>query len=151
MNTDALLQAKLSYKKADHLLTQTFPQLKDPKLLLTALEHAFLASASAMTALIEHEQQYKRLPVCKDTFDGRFSLLLQHHDQYHLPRERLFAVKEMHTLLQHHKKSPVVFSKKETLFIADDSFHLTPVTQQQIKRYLSTVALLLQTAERANQ
>ena len=49
-------------KIADHMLTQTYPLVKDPRLLLTVLENVFLSLTNAIGALLYFERLYKRVP-----------------------------------------------------------------------------------------
>ena len=51
-------------KTADHLLLQSYPLLKDTRLLLAVLKHLFIASENIIDSLLEHEHLFCR-PACR--------------------------------------------------------------------------------------
>ena len=52
--------ARKRLQVADHLLTITYPLVKDAKLLLTISENLYYCVENAMNALLEHEKLFKK-------------------------------------------------------------------------------------------
>ncbi|HLC66481.1 MAG TPA: hypothetical protein VJK52_02470, partial [Candidatus Nanoarchaeia archaeon] len=128
-------QAALRYlRTADHLLTQTYPFVQDPKLLLTVLENIFLAMSNSMAAVLQHEVQQKRIPMFGETFDDKLNAMKLHIAQrYQLRGDDLTLAAEIKTLLLARKKSPMEFVRKDMFVICGDNYHLQTLSAQQIK------------------
>src|SRR3989344_2794089 len=123
---------------ADHMLTQTYPKINDPKLLLAVLENLFLALTNAMAALLHHERVNKRIEDFADTFDAKYNLFkLSVVDCYGLDRDHVSFLAEIKDLLVSHRKSPVEFSRNGALVIADDRYQLTALTAASMKENLA--------------
>ena len=72
---------EISQKKillADHILTQTYPLLKDPKLLIAAVDNIFLAYSNSMGALLHYERLFKRVPSFTDNFESKMRVLKEY-------------------------------------------------------------------------
>ena len=66
--------ANKKLKLADHILTMTYPMVKDPRLLLSSLENLFLAYTYGMSSLLYYERLFKRIPLFPDNFAGKFEM-----------------------------------------------------------------------------
>ena len=53
---EALEKAKVYIRNADHMLTMTYPMVRDPKLLVAVAENLFNGLTSTVTALLYHER-----------------------------------------------------------------------------------------------
>src|SRR3989338_261446 len=67
-------RARRNIQLADHMLTQTYPLVKDPKLLLAVIENIFLALTNAMASVLYYERLFKRIPPFHDNFESKFYL-----------------------------------------------------------------------------
>jgi hypothetical protein len=123
---------------ADHLLTQTYPTVRDPKLLLAVLENIFLAVTNSMAALLHHERENHRIPPFQDTFDSKFNMLkLKVAQNYGISNEELHFILEVKNLVVSHKQSPVEFAKKDAFVICSDKYNLKTIYYDQMKKFLS--------------
>ena len=59
---------------ADHILTMTYPIVKDPKLLLSVVENLFLAFSYGIGSVLHYERLFKRIPPFPDNFASKFEL-----------------------------------------------------------------------------
>jgi len=135
----AKLRAERHIKIADHMLTQTYPLLKDPKLLLAVMENIFMAMRYSMEALLYYDRFYKRIPQFQENFESKFNMfrarLLQ---RYSIAPEQVTTMQNVRELIMEHKKSPVEFTRGDRFVICTDSFHMKTIDVEQIKRFIST-------------
>jgi len=94
-----LADANRQIQIADYLLTVTYPVVKDPKLLLSVVEHSRRAIEDAMQTLSEDAK--KNTP----------------HYQ-----EAQALCNELRLTLQQHKEALTEFARHESLVIANDGF-----------------------------
>lgn len=123
---------------ADHLLTQTYPTVKDPKLLLAVLENIFLALTNSLAAALHHERYEGKIPPFQDTFDSKFNTFKLRVAQGHnITNEELHFILEIKNLVVAHKQSPVEFAKKDAFVICSDKYKLNTIYYDQMKKFLS--------------
>lgn len=132
---------ELSKKKiniADHILTQTYPLIKDAKLLLTVIENIFLGLSYSMTSLLHHEKFLKRLPEFSEEFAEKLALFIRKCVQQHnLRKEYVQLIQNLREVLIARKKSPVEFLRKDRLVICTDEYKLTTISFEQARGYLN--------------
>ncbi len=138
---DAFVAARDEARKrltaADHILTQTYPLLRDPKLLLAVLQHLHEALESGMLALLGHEAGAKRIPTVPEDRAARLSLFRQHVvPRYGVPNDFLRLMGEVRETLEEHRKSPVEFVRKGEFVICDEGYRVRTLTVEQLKRHL---------------
>jgi len=122
---------------ADHILTQTYPLVKDPKLLIAVLQNLYDAVGFGIEALLEYEGSLDRLPTIPDTPDARLAMFQQHLSQrYKLPAEFLGFVGDLRETLKEHRESPVEFVRKEEFVICDEGYRIRKLSKEQLKQYL---------------
>jgi len=129
--------AKKKIMIADHMLTITFPLVKDPKLLLAILENVFLAQTNAMSSVLEYERLFKRVPPFHDTFDSKLNMF-----QYKImPRFKidpvyLKAMKDIRSVIVGHKQSPVEFARKDKFVICSNDYQMKTLNISDVKKYI---------------
>ena len=105
----------LSKKKiqlADHILTMTYPIVKDSRLLLAVLENLFLSLTYSMSSVLYYERLFKRIPSFPDNFAVKLSLFKDKcAPQYNIKEEHIRLIQEVREIIVAHKKSPVEFQK----------------------------------------
>ena len=65
-----LREAEQKIKIADHLLSTTYPAVKEPKLLFSVIENIFRALDLTIVAVLTYEKHFKSLPEFGQTFEG---------------------------------------------------------------------------------
>ena len=150
-----LSDANRQVQVADHLLCVTYPVVRDPKLLLSVIEHIRRALQDAMTAV-----------VIKNVQAGAYELpKLAHNDPVaafpdlvHVRGLRLEAcaegialATECETILRHHKESPTTFVRNERLVIANEGFtHLREINQHDLLAALTISKRFVHAANQVN-
>ncbi len=144
----ALEVARRKVGVADHLVTQTFPLVKDPKLLASALQNVSEAVDAGIEALLRHEHEAKRLDTVGDDSAARLANFERHVvPAARIPKEFVTFVSELRETVKEHKESSVEFVRKERLVICDGDYgKVRTLTQghlrRQVVRAKAFVALL---------
>ena len=129
---------------AEHLLTKSYPSLKDPKILLSVLQNLLDAIEAAFTAKLQEARANKEIPPYSDTFNGKMNAVRMHMaKKLQISKVDFMMIGEIQELLQEHKQAPTEFRRKNALFIADESFSLKKIDVQKTKTYMSRTRTLL--------
>lgn len=137
-------KAQEKFKFADHMLTQTYPLVKDPKLLVAVMENLFLALTSAMASLLYYERTFKRVPAFVDNFENKFDLFKQKCvPKYNLDKEYTKLISDIKESVLAHRKSPIEFARNDNLVICSDNYKLRTVSVEQIKKYIGLTKTFL--------
>lgn len=132
-------------KIADHMLTQTYPHVRDPKLLLVVLENVFLSLTNSMAALLYYERHFKRIPPFQNTFDSKFNMFkFNVANKYEIKRDYISMISGIKNILVAHKKSPMEFSRKESFVICADNYDMKALSVEQMKGYISKTKSFLE-------
>lgn len=130
--------AKRKITVADHILTQTYPLVKDPKLLLAVLENIFYAFSDALTALLSFERLFKRIPAFYDTFDSKFIIFNSRMiRRYNIDKKYSAMISEIREIISQHKKSPIEFSRKDKFVICDDDYSMKSISVNEMKQFVN--------------
>ncbi|MFA5141378.1 MAG: hypothetical protein WC471_00205 [Candidatus Woesearchaeota archaeon] len=132
-----LKESSRTFKVADHMLSVTYPLVKDTKLLLVVLENLHFSLTNAVSALVYHERYYKRLPPFQEAFDSQFNMfMMKCAPNYRIENSQIQLVQDIQSLICEHKKSPVEFIKQDKFVICSDDYKINALTMEEIKSYL---------------
>lgn len=141
-------KARRNVHLADHMLTQTYPLIKDPKLLLAVIENIFLALTNAMASVLYYERLYKRIPPFHDNFESKFNMFkMKTSLKYNIGPEYLGLMQEIKDIIIEHKKSPVEFKRNDKFVICSSGYNLKTISVEQMKRYIQQTKSFLQITE----
>ena len=130
-------KAQEKLKLADHMLTQTYPLVNDPKLLVAVMENLFLALTNSMASLLYYERTFKRIPTFVDNFENKFELFKgKCLPRYGLNKEYLDLVLSVKDAVIAHRKAPVEFARKDNFVICSDTYKLKTISVEKIKEYI---------------
>ena len=130
--------AKKKISLADHMLTMTYPLVRDTKLLLVVLENVFLAMTNAMGSILYYERFYKHIPPFTDNFENKFQLFKEKcAEKYNVNEVYLKLLRELKELIVQHRKSPVEFVRKDRFVICSENYNLKTIGVDQIKVYIA--------------
>lgn len=137
-------KAARNLKIADHILTQTYPSLNDPKLLLAVLENLFLAMNHGLTALLHHEEYHSRVPKFQDEFDSKLNLFkLKVVKPYKITPDVVAFIHDLKSKVSAHKKRPVEFGRKDQFVMCSDTYQTQVISASQLKKDLQKTKLFL--------
>jgi hypothetical protein len=137
-------KAQEKLKLADHMLTQTYPLINDPKLLVAVMENLFLALTNSMASLLYYEKTFKRIAPFVDNFENKFELF-KHKcvPRYDLDKDYLSLISAIKDAVIAHRKSPVEFARKNNFVICSDTYKLKTISVEQIKGHISQTKTFL--------
>lgn len=143
---EASEQAKRNFKIADHMLSVTFPLVKDTKLLLAIVENLFLTYTNSIAAILYHERLFKRIPPYReDSFESKFNMfkekcLVKHN----IDKSYLEEIQNIRDILIEHRKSPVEFKKEDRFVICSEHYQIKTISVNDIKKYISKAKLFIE-------
>jgi hypothetical protein len=136
--------AKKKVQVADHILTQTYPLVKDTKLLLVVMENIFLALTNAIGSLLYYERLFKRIPPFQDNFSSKFNMFrAKCIDRYKINKEHVTFIQDIKDIILEHKKSPVEFVRKDRFVICSDNYSMKTISVEQMKDHLAKAKLFI--------
>jgi hypothetical protein len=140
--------AKKKINIADHILTQTYPIIQDPKLLLAVLENIFLALTNGMGSILYYERLFKRIPPFHDNFDSKFNMFSARIVNRHkIDRKHSEMIRDVKSIIVQHRQSPIEFSRKDKLIICNDNYDMKTVSVDNIKEYVMMAKEFLNVAD----
>jgi len=136
--------ANKKLKLADHILTMTYPMVKDPRLLLSSIEHLFLAFSYSMSSLLYYEQLFKRIPPFQDNFTSKFDIFKDKCSvRYNIDIEFTKIIQDIKDIIVSHKKSPMEFSRNDSLIICNGDYKMKTISAQMIHNYVQKAKLFI--------
>ena len=140
-------RAQDKFKIADHMLTQTYPLVKDPKLLVAVMENLFLALTNTIASILHYERTFKRIPPFVDNFENKFELFKDKCVARHnLDKKYIALITDVKESVIAHRKSPVEFARKENFVICEDNYKLKTISFEQIRGYIDLTQRFLKEA-----
>jgi hypothetical protein len=131
-------------KLADHILTMTYPMVKDPRLLLSSVENLFLAYSYGMGSVLHYDLIFKRVPPFQDNFASKYDLFREKcAKRYNISAEYLCIIKDLREIIIAHRKSPVEFSKNERFVICNHDYHMRAISLNEVKSYVEKAKLFI--------
>jgi hypothetical protein len=141
-------EARLRLKNADHLITMTYPLVRDTKLLMAAVENLAKALELSLTSVLTYERNLKRIPPFHEQLDSKLNIFSQKvAPRYNIDRSYIKLIQDMDGLVRAHKKSPVEFVRKDKFIIASESYELRQLTLQGAKEYVERAKRFIQDME----
>jgi len=142
---EAREKAKKSIKIADHILSVTYPLVKDSKLLLAVVENIFLAYTNAMASVLYYDRLFKRIPPFNDTFESKFNMFKEKCiHSYKLDKNYLEDMQDVKNIITEHKKSPMEFTRKDKFVICSDNYRMRAVSLDQLAAYVNKAKVFIQ-------
>jgi hypothetical protein len=131
--------AKKKIGIADHMLTQTYPLVQDPKLLLSVLENVFLALTNSVGSVLYYERLFKRIPPFQENFDSKYNIFRARIvNRYNIDKKYVDILKDIKEMLLQHRKSQMEFTRKDKLVICDEEYRMKTLSINDIKEYIET-------------
>jgi len=144
MDEPLIYQARCKVKAADHMLTQTYPLIKDPKLLVAVVNNLFKGCNYAMFSVLNFERKYKRIPIFTNNFNHAYSIFKDRvSPKYNLNKDEVRLLRILHDIIREHKKSPIEFSRRDKFVICNESYQMRTINVSQIKNYINLGRLLV--------
>ncbi len=133
-----LKEASRTIKVADHMISVTYPLVKDTKLLLAILENVYLTLTNSIAALAYYDRDHKRVPPFQDKFDSIFNVFaMRSAPMYKISPVYIEMVQDIQSMIKEHKKSPIEFARKDKFIICSDTYNIKSLSLEQINKYVT--------------
>ena len=123
-------EALRTLKIADHLLSTTYPLVKDPKVLLGVLTNLHVTYNRIIKLTLRKQGVFQ-----PRTFMMRYEQFKELVEDK-LTGEEIKSIKTIHKLFDEHKKSPVEFARKQQMIICSSSYDLQSLTHTSLKKHI---------------
>ena len=144
MEETLIFRARNKVKAADYMLTQTYPLIKDPKILVSVINNLFKGCNYAMFSVLNFERTYKRVPLFSTNFEQAYSLFKHRvSPRYNFNKEEVRILRILNDIIREHKSSPIEFARKDKFVICNDSYQMRTINVSQIKKYINLGKLLV--------
>lgn len=140
-------KAQKKLKIADHILTQTYPLVNDPKLLVAVMENLFLALTNTLGAILYYERTFKRVPPFVDNFENKFRIFKDKcTPRYNFDRRYIRLIEDIKESVMAHRASPVEFAREGNFVICSDNYKLQTLSVCKIKQQIQLTKTFLKEA-----
>ena len=123
-------EALKTLKIADHLLSTTYPLVKDPKILIGVLSNLHIVYDRIILLTVRGHQVFQ-----PRTFVARYEQFKQLVGEK-LNEEELRSIKVINELYEEHNESPVEFTRKQQMVICSPNYSLKTLTYSSLKRHV---------------
>ena len=130
---------------ADHMLSVTYPLVKDNKLLLAVIENIFLAYTNIIGSLLYYERVFKRIPPFQENFESKFIMFKETCVlKYKIDRSYVSDIQDLKNIILAHRKSPVEFSRRDRFIICSNNYKLETISVSELKKHIDKAKLFIQ-------
>lgn len=144
---DELLEAEKYWRSADHFVYITLPVVKDPKLMVRALETLNEGVVKNISTILKYEYMYKRINLTKDPKQNLDTFFNKCSKRYGLQEGENALIKELIFLRKKHKDSEVEFAKSDKVIILNGNGSVE-LTLTKMKEFLKISQKLLNNTNR---
>ena len=142
---EARAKAQKSIKIADHILSVTYPLVKDPKLILAIIENIFLAYTNAMSAILYYDRLFKKIPPFNEAFESKFNTFKARCvEKYNLDKTYLIDMQDIKNTISEHKKSPIEFARKDKFVICSENYKMRAIGLNELSTYINKAKVFIQ-------
>ena len=129
-------QEKLS--SAAHLITVTYPLIKDKKMFSRALVLLAESIESGINASLLHAHYTEGLQITKKS-DLDYQIWKQNRKKYDISSEELKAIDEIKFIGKRLKNSAMEFTRQDSLVILEESLEHSQINERRLREFLSIV------------
>lgn len=141
---ELIQKANRAIKTADHLTYMTFPLVNDTRLLITIVENLHSAAVDSMDALLYYDWLFKRISQMPEDFRSRLEIFRRYSVmRYNLPRESALLIQDINELVDHRRKSPMEFVRRDKLILCTNDYRMKTVNFAKVKSYNNQVKELV--------
>jgi len=145
-------EAKRTITKADHMLVMTYPLLNEPKILVSVTNNLLKSVEYAMTAVLEYERLFKRIPPFQDNFSSKYVVFKDKVvRRYGINPQHIKLISDLRELVMAHTQSTVEFARDGKFVICSEDYQLRTLSQGDLKKYMVKAKLFIDDMYRITQ
>lgn len=129
--------AKKKIYVADHMLSNAFTLLKDPKILLAIIDNVHECFTKSLSAFLAHERLFKRIPSYSTNPESEMNFFkIKIIKKYGFDEQLVETFDKVRDLLIAHGQAPVEFSRKDSYVIASNKYDLKTISPELTKQFI---------------
>jgi len=140
---ESLQKSIHSLKIADHILTITYPIIKDKRLLMKSLDSIYESIVYMINAVLQYDYLWKRINLSKNASENFEIFLRKCARRYDLDSQDLQNIEEIILLAEKHKKAPIEFLRRDKVIILSDNLNTLPIDTEILKKQLNITKSIL--------
>ncbi len=141
-------QARQHLKNADHLVTMTYPMVRDNKLLLPAAENLTDALNLSVLSVLSYELLHGRIKPFSEEQESSFrTFSTDVANRYRIDKNYIKLITDLNELVRLHKKSAVEFSRKDKFVIASETYKMIELSEASLKDDLGRARRFIESME----
>ena len=127
-------QARQHLKNADHLVSVSFPMVRDSKLLLAAAENLAESLNLYVLTILAYERLKRRIPPFHEDKESAFNSFTRDVvPTYKIDIKYIKLITDFNELVRFHKDSAVEFNRKDKFVMASESYKLMELSEGLLK------------------
>ncbi len=135
-------ESDIKIRSADHLLTVTYPVIKDPKMLVVVTQNIYTSMISGMKALLYYDRLYKRIGPLSADFWSQLDVFRRGScKRYQIDQKFCQQIQELRQLIEKRQKSTMEFTRKDKFVICSGNYNLSVLNIKKVKNYLALAKL----------
>ena len=131
-----LEEATRIIQAADHITTNTYPLIKENRILLHSTLEIKKANTKIITAILQYEYLYKRIRISFDHQENYETFKKKCAQKYEITLEEIKNIEEIIKIYNAHKKSPIEISKNRKIIILSKNMEKIEITFDKTKKYI---------------
>lgn len=143
---ESLEKALKELKIADHIIYITYNLIRDKRLLLKALDQESLALTYLINAILQYEYLWKRIQLYSDSRNNFDTFINKCSKRYNITQEEIEEVKNILSISQLHKKSPMEFQRREKIIMMTEDLSTASIDHEKLKSYLELIKRIIKKA-----
>ena len=141
---ESLIEIEKLWKSADHIVYVTLPVVKDPKLLLVALNDLHIFMIKSISLILKFEYFYKRVILYEDSKKNLEEFFRKCAGKYGLNGEDIESIREIIMLGKKHKESGFEIAKDNRVLIFDDEYGKSELNKEKLKNFIAVGRKILE-------
>lgn len=133
-------------KSLDHLLTITFPIVKDKRILIKILSELKVSIKKTINSILQYEFIYKRIKLHENPNKNFEIFVKECSKRYKITPQEIEKIKEIFDIAKKHEESSMEFMRGEKIVILSKEMNPRSISLEQTKDYLETVKNLTKKA-----
>jgi hypothetical protein len=141
-------QARQHLKNADHLVSISYPMVRDNKLLLAAAENLAEALNLYVLTVLAYERLARRIPPFHEERESAFNSFMRDVvPQHKIDKNYIKLITDFNELVRFHKDSAVEFNRKDKFVMASGSYKLMELSEGLLKDNLERARRFMELIE----
>ncbi len=128
-----------------HILTQTYPMVQNPKILMGVIENLHSTIMDIISMVLVNERNNKRIPPFYNNTESKINMFKgKIIDKYHINIEYITLINELQDILIKRRQSPVEFVRKDKFVICSDKYSIRTISVEEMQKFISITKVFLQ-------